>query len=135
MLTITSDLLTYIEGIDIQHINFIDCMNIIESIEMIPDIEVQNANIVNAFDFLSTYITEHFGYEEELMKKNNYPKYREHRELHKRYIVEVDSLKAKCGNNAIPSVFTQSLDDLITNWGRHIETSDKAFGQYLLCKR
>jgi len=135
MLIITPDLLTYIEGIDIQHMNLIDCLNVFEAIEMIPDMEEKKSKIENAFDFLSSYISEHFGYEEQLMKKNNYPNYRGHKELHQRYIFEVDRLKTKYDKNGINSALTQSIDEMTSNWSRHIETSDKTLGLYILCKR
>ena len=58
--------------------------------------------VAEALDFLDTYIKEHFAYEENNMKKYNYPHFEEHKREHQNFIKINNSFKEKIKNGADP---------------------------------
>jgi len=52
------------------------------------------AVIEQVLNNLITYYKVHFEREEDLMRRNNYPKYQEHKSEHDRFIIEIDRLKS-----------------------------------------
>jgi len=49
--------------------------------------------IVRLFDFLGSYVVEHFGAEEKLMQQHAYPEYAAHKAAHERFVSDYLALK------------------------------------------
>ncbi len=94
-----------IKHIDEQHERLID---IIQS--LIKDVKrgATINTIINTIDFMSDYIVLHFKDEEQLLRKNNYKDYEEHRKLHQEIIQEVNDFKVRF----IKSIDMATEDDL-----------------------
>ena len=77
------------------------------------------------------YVSYHFGAEEKIMEKVNYPEYMMHKQEHSSFVHEilgkVDEFKA--GKNNAPLSFVHYLKDWVL---QHIAVSDKKLGTYLL---
>jgi len=128
MLVLTKDMETGISKIDAQHKELVDRINAITSMgtKSVSDEETKKT-----LDLLGAYIVKHFNDEEALQKQSNYPKYDQHRELHKLYIGEFEKLKKEFAQNGHSAKFTLALSNSIINWiVRHIKSVDAEFGKF-----
>jgi hemerythrin len=129
MITLTKDMETGVAKIDAQHRELIDRLNAVTSmgIKSVSKEETQKT-----LNLLGDYIVKHFGDEEELQKKSNYPKYEWHKEQHRLYIAEFQKLKKEFETNGCSPKFTLDLSNSIIQWiVRHIKSVDIEFGKYL----
>ena len=79
---------------------------------------------------LATYAITHFGYEETLMKKYNYPEDADHKGEHQNFIAKVDELNKKLASGQ--SFITMEVGNFLKDWLlNHISKVDKKFGSYL----
>jgi len=82
---------------------------------------------------LYKYTREHFAAEEQMMQKINYPKFEEHKELHKNLITKLNTISAK------PFEDDESVYDFITfvyDWlTHHILNKDMDFMRFAQDKR
>ncbi len=77
---------------------------------------------------LIEYTEGHFGREEELMVKTNYPEYRDHRVKHKRLMNDVFLFKSQyIAGNVEPSAISRFLIDWIV---KHILEEDKEYAEH-----
>ena len=80
-------------------------------------------------DNLVDYTVTHFGHEEELMIKYNYPDFEKHKNEHQNLIEKVDEFKNKL--NAGNTSFTLELMSFLRDWlMNHIKGSDKMYTQF-----
>jgi len=119
------------EGIDSQHKELIYKINMLH--ELI-EAKAPKAEIEAIFAFLEHYVADHFGYEEELMEKYNYPETERHKAKHKHFVDEFlkarDGFRAHTGDQLWPGM--SGLESLLKNWlVTHIMTIDKKLGQFL----
>jgi hemerythrin len=82
--------------------------------------------------FLSDYVISHFGIEEELMNRYNYPDYASHRERHEKFKKEFAELKMKIEKEVTGLLTTLGTNHLLIDWWlNHIGKVDKALGAFL----
>jgi hemerythrin len=82
--------------------------------------------------FLGDYVIEHFGAEEKLMAKNDYPMYEGHRVLHIKFLEEFSAFRAKFQAGEVTSDLVIKVLDETCEWLRvHIKGTDKALGAFL----
>jgi hemerythrin len=92
------------------------------------------AEIARLFDFLGTYVVEHFGAEERLMKEHGYPDYAMHRAAHERFVADYTALKKSL--DAAGGVGGAALTIKVQNWcgdwlKAHIAGTDQALAAFL----
>jgi hemerythrin len=88
--------------------------------------------IKRTMGFLSDYVISHFGIEEELMNRYNYPDYASHRERHEKFKKEFAELKMKIEKEVTGLLTTLGTNHLLIDWWlNHIGKVDKALGAFL----
>lgn len=82
--------------------------------------------------FLADYVIEHFGAEEKLMAKHDYPLYEGHRGLHIKFLQEFAEFRAKFEAGEVTTELVIKVLDETCDWLRvHIKGTDKALGKFL----
>ncbi len=83
------------------------------------------AELENTVKFLSSYTKTHFGHEEVLQMKYNYPDYKNHKEYHKYFIDAVESVNKKLLSEGPSIVLVGEINSKIASWIiKHIKTED-----------
>jgi hemerythrin len=83
-------------------------------------------------NFLADYVVEHFGAEERLMVKNEYPLYESHRALHVKFLQDFAEFRKKFEAGEVTSELVIKVLDGTCDWLRvHIKGTDKALGKFL----
>ena len=86
--------------------------------------------IYETFIFMIKYTTHHFATEEKLMIESDYPKYKEHKELHEEFVRTVQGFIEKYRADDTQSV-EEVLEDYIVRWLKeHIMGEDKKMATY-----
>ncbi len=85
--------------------------------------------VKTTLNFFVDYTVKHFTSEEELMKKNNYPDFVNHKTVHDKFVTGVINMKAKyLSGKLLPMDLSSSLSDWLRN---HIPGTDKKYIPYL----
>jgi hemerythrin len=95
------------------------------------------AEIVRLFDFLGSYVVEHFGAEERLMKEHNYPDYPTHKAAHERFVADYTALKKSLdgAGGAGGAALTIKVQNWCGDWLKaHIAGTDQALASFLAKK-
>lgn len=88
--------------------------------------------VKRTLNFLSDYVISHFGTEESLMAKYNYPDYTSHKERHEKFKKEFAELKMKIEKEATGLLATLGTNHLLIDWWlNHIGKVDKVLGAFL----
>lgn len=81
-------------------------------------------------EFLEFYVSEHFKDEEELQRTSSYPEYSAHINEHKKFMLDLESLKSKIETEQDKNHLLE-LTELLTQWlVEHIGKVDKQFSLY-----
>jgi hemerythrin len=79
---------------------------------------------------LMGYTRRHFATEERLMQAHHYPDYPRHKEKHEKMAAKVQALREEYETRQISSPV--QISNFLKNWLiKHIQGTDKAFGDYL----
>ncbi|HMK33855.1 MAG TPA: bacteriohemerythrin [Desulfomonilaceae bacterium] len=82
--------------------------------------------------FLGDYVIEHFGAEEKLMAKHDYPQYEQHRRQHIAFLQDFSSFKTRFDAGDVTTELVIKILDQTCDWLRvHIKQVDKALGSFL----
>jgi len=102
---------------------------------MINNLHVNKDNLdsekimIETLNSMSKYSEFHFEYEENLLEKHNYPKIKNHIELHKGFVLKILDFKRNLINNKdIRNETLFFLREWIIN---HINKDDKKYGKFL----
>jgi len=91
--------------------------------------------IEETFLFLNDYVLTHFGLEEELMQKFNYPDYPFHKIQHRKFIQNFLDLKKTFEATGTSSELAIQANVLLMDWlAVHIRNYDKSMGVFLRAK-
>ena len=127
MITLTKDMEIGVAKIDAQHKELIDRVNSITSMGLKS---VSKDETQKTLDLLGRYVVQHFGDEEALQKKCNYPRYEWHRKLHQDFIGDFTKLKEEFSKNGSSVQFAVDLNNRIIKWiMSHIKNADADFGK------
>jgi hemerythrin-like metal-binding protein len=133
----TQDLSVGIEEIDEQHKELISRINdLVDSVRQ----HVCKYKIGDVIKFLEEYIFVHFGDEEGLMKKYDYPDYPSHKAQHEYFIREFADLKRELeklegGKGRGSYDLSVETNRIVVDWILdHIAKIDKKLGAYLQTK-
>ena len=129
MITLTKALEVGVAKIDMQHRELVDRLN---DVMAMGGKSVTKEETAKTLDLLGEYVVRHFGDEEALQKKSNYPKYDWHKEQHQGFIKEFKELKKEFAANGQSTKFTMDLNKTMVNWiVRHIKSADAELGKHL----
>lgn len=91
--------------------------------------------VIEAMQFLESYVQQHLSDEEELQKKYDYPEYNAHKEQHDIFLDKVAEIKAEVDQKGATLVNILKTTNLFVTWvSRHISQEDKRLGEYLATK-
>ena len=125
---LTQDLLTGYQLIDSQH------KQLFEAVNRLMDACAQGKGrdqIQDTVKFLSDYVTRHFGDEERLQTRTNYPGYTGHKQFHESYRKQL-AQSAQVLLQEGPTVKTLGeLNRMVAVLVTHIRTEDKRMARYV----
>jgi hemerythrin-like metal-binding protein len=88
--------------------------------------------VSEAIHFFDGYVNDHFSYEEEYMRKYNYPEFDEHRGRHKEFILNNLSFKKKLNSGVSPRELILDIETYIGQWWlKHIGQEDKKYHDFI----
>ncbi|HEX2952453.1 MAG TPA: bacteriohemerythrin [Bacillota bacterium] len=91
--------------------------------------------ISGTFDFLQSYVVQHFQAEEAYMTRYNYPAYPEHKVQHDRFIEDVLKLKSQLDSEGASGLIVIQTNRVVVNWlNKHIRNVDTLLGEFLKSK-
>ena len=128
----TEDLAVGVGKIDAQHRELFNQINRL--------LEACNQNkgreaVGKIIDFLGEYVVNHFGSEEELMEKYNYPDYKVHKADHTQFISSFTELKARFDSDGPGPHIVIMTNRVVVGWlNSHIRNVDKLLGEFLKTK-
>lgn len=118
---------TGIELIDTDHKILIGLIN---QLQNATDYKVDENNIDKIMDELLNYTLYHFEREELLMRDNNYPGYKQHKQLHQNMILKMDECMQTYKSN--PENTIDKTLNFLKHWLiNHIKGDDKQYIPYL----
>lgn len=83
-------------------------------------------------NFLSSYTKTHFGHEEVLQKKYNYPDYINHKKFHKQFIEIVDNIQKKLISDGPNIALVGEINSKLASWIiNHIKKEDVKVAQHI----
>jgi hemerythrin len=128
MLSLSKDMETGIEKIDTQHRELIDRINkLLEAGEK----SASKEETQKIMDYLGEYIVKHFGDEQEIHIKTNYPKAAEHKEKHALYVENFRNLQKEFAEKGSSMEFMMKLNNSVITWiVKHIKGDDVEFGKF-----
>lgn len=126
-------LTTGVEVIDRQHRELFDRINkVLDASNQGKGREI----VAETFQFMQNYVTNHFGTEEELMLKHNYPEYPAHKRYHTQYVNDLSSLKQQLDTTGSSLNLVVQTNKLLVDWWiNHINRVDKSLGTFLKSKQ
>jgi methyl-accepting chemotaxis protein len=88
--------------------------------------------VVEIVNFLESYAQEHFNYEEDYFRSNNYPKADEHCEFHKKFIQGVVDMKKRLETEGVSSSLVLEIAKFSGDWlFSHIKKVDKGYCEFI----
>jgi hemerythrin len=92
--------------------------------------------LAQLFDFLGTYVHEHFSAEESLMRIHGYPQRAEHEAEHRRFIEDFRGLQREYAKEGATALLLVRVNARITQWLiEHISRTDKLLGAHLKARK
>ena len=128
----TQDLSVGVKAIDDQHKELINRMNSFFDVMKGGNKEQE---IMKMLDFLADYVVTHFRDEESLQRSSGYPKYQEHRQLHKEFLDDVTKMRTDLEQNGFTVATGSLISSTLIAWlTLHIRKADKEVGMYIRSK-
>ncbi len=92
----------------------------------------ERAKVDRLFDFLGTYVVDHFAAEERLMVEHEFPGYNVHRAAHERFVRDLQSLRKLHEESGASAAVTVKARTWLSEWLKsHIGSTDQLLGRYL----
>jgi hemerythrin len=90
------------------------------------------SEIARLFEFLGTYVVQHFGAEEALMRRIAFPGEAVHRAAHERFIREYQALRKLFDDHGASAAVTIKTKTWIVDWlQQHIASTDQQLAKHL----
>ena len=129
----TEDLATGVNEIDDQHKELFKIIN-----ELLNACNTGKGRemIDKVILFLSDYVIHHFGTEERLMTRYNYPQFQSHKSQHQYFLKGYSDLKRELEISEERLIAIIGTNQLLSDWLiNHIGKVDKALGEFLKTKK
>ncbi|MDF2885594.1 MAG: hemerythrin-like metal-binding protein [Clostridiaceae bacterium] len=89
--------------------------------------------VMGTLDFLEEYVNRHFSDEEELQRKNNYPKIEIQHKEHEEFKMALKDLRMKLEEQGVSAMLAINLQQSMCGWWKkHIKELDMDLGKYLM---
>lgn len=85
----------------------------------------------NTISFLKSYTNKHFGDEEALQQKYNYPDYPNHKKLHQTFIDDVKAISDDFDKNGPSVALTFKVNNIAAWFVNHIKIQDKKVAAHI----
>ena len=119
-----------IESIDQQHRKLINLINLLQTA---TTYSTGGGYEREALNELVDYTVSHFGYEEELMEKYDYPDFEPHKKQHQKMIDTVNRILDQYEQN--PDLAMRDAHQFLKDWLiQHINGTDKQYSDFLISK-
>lgn len=113
------------DAIDAQHQLLLKQLN---SLFDIMASKATRAEVEKALNFLEKYITEHFAYEEQYLKKRGYAELKEHKKYHDDFRKKYESFKTKVQSGTISLIVLIEIEEFLGEWWvQHITSEDRKY--------
>jgi hemerythrin len=90
------------------------------------------AEVGRLFDFLGSYVVDHFGAEEKLMIEHAYPEYASHKAAHQRFVKDYTELRQGYLAGGGGAALTFKVQNWCGDWLKaHIAGTDQALAAFL----
>lgn len=90
------------------------------------------AKIAETMKFLENYTVKHFGDEENLQKKHQYPGFPMHQKLHQAFINDLESYKKQLEEQGATIALVAKFNTFVSTWLiKHISVEDKKIGIHI----
>lgn len=117
------------DTIDKQHTKLLDQINKLYNEFMRGE---EESLLNNTILFLDEYIHDHLSYEEEYMKKHNYPGLPEHKRIHIGFIEAYEKFKEKLAKKGYASSLAIEIQKFLGSWWLdHIAIVDHKYAEYI----
>src|SRR5512140_1002499 len=118
-----------VDEIDRQHQELIQRIN---DLMVAMESGVGPERVDGLLDYLERYVVFHFGAEEELMTRHEYPKRADHVDEHAELVRDIAKLRAQHQAEGATVAFTIQVNNRVCAWlVRHIMRTDVALGAFL----
>lgn len=88
--------------------------------------------VLQLLDFLHEYVKSHFSAEEKLQFRHGYPEQAGHRQLHQRFMQDVERLERSFKSEGATLALVIQTNQTLTSWLiQHISKADMEFTRYL----
>lgn len=88
--------------------------------------------IEESLSFLDAYVKEHFSYEEEYMRKNNFPQIEEHTKYHTDFAGQYQEFKKKFTEGADMNQLLIEIEKFVGMWWiEHIGIEDRKYYEFI----
>ena len=115
-----------VSSIDAQHQSIVELINqLFEGIQLGQAEETASRTLQRVVSYAKT----HFAEEEELMRRCEYPDYKEHKRIHDAFIQEMAGLVARQIRGG-PAVAFDTFDFLQSWWIEHIQGTDQKYSSH-----
>lgn len=119
-----------VRAIDLQHKELINRINDL-LISMKSGLDKKE--ILQALDYLETYVVKHFNEEEFIQRRYNYPKYNEQHMQHEEFKNQLLDLRKELESMGLITTLAILTEQKVCSWWHnHIIKEDKDLGDYLL---
>ncbi|ADU27026.1 bacteriohemerythrin [Ethanoligenens harbinense] len=90
------------------------------------------AKIAETLKFVENYTVKHFGDEEALQKKYNYPGFPAHQKLHKAFVSDLQNYKRQLETEGPTVNLVATFNTFVSSWLiKHISIEDKKIGIHI----
>lgn len=119
-----------VDKIDNQHKELFDRMN---KLILAMKEGKGKTEVMDTLKFLEDYVVKHFNEEEELQKRNNYPKYETQHKEHEEFKMDLNNFKSMIEKEGLSSASAIKLQNSMSLWWRkHIKDLDMDLGNFLM---
>lgn len=124
---------TGVEVVDDQHKELVNLTNQLYQACLAGN-ESADTVFKRAMHRMVEYVRFHFGFEQNLLERANFPMFREHKQEHDKLIRQIlDAVKNyEEGKKFVPNQFVRTLKDWVFS---HIAVSDKVYAAYIATQR
>lgn len=128
-----ANLETGVEIVDEQHRRYFELLNsYLEEASRAAADGNQFFDLIEKFDFLQQYATEHFSTEEHIMQESGFPGFESHRDEHRYFVKHVKALYEKLKSGGFSQDLSREVNYYIIEWFvEHIRRADMELTQYL----
>jgi hemerythrin-like metal-binding protein len=96
---------------------------------------ISSTELTEAVDYFNEYISEHFSYEEEYMKKIGYPNIDDHIKKHKDFISNYEKIKDEFTKGVDQEQLVLEMEKFVGDWWvEHIGHEDQGYHQFMISK-